>query len=408
MLPPSRRLTAAGLATVFLVASSAGAELSTLNGKKYKGELVSVTADVLTFRTDVGAVGVPVKELFAVEFGNKVVAPAKGAKYDEIELIDGSVIRCTQFKIKKKTVEPALFPGPVGTTPPKVVLPLDNLFSVLRGADDPKNRDEWKRLLAARGKRDQFVVKRGDGFEPVSGTVIEGDDEGDAITFERETGERTTFKLIRATGGLVFNQPPRGVIPPTVCRVVDVFGNVFTAKAVELVGSGLKVTTVSGATAEYPSLAGVTKLDFAQGNVAYLSDLDPQVTAPEQVPGEPYFTYLRDKTNENTPLKLDGQTFGKGLWVFPDTTLTYAPNGDYREFKAVVGVDESVQVASSAVRLIIEADGKVVFAEVIRRKDKARPLNLDVKGVKLLKITVEREGLYLGNQVNLADARFQK
>jgi hypothetical protein len=408
MLSPSRRLPTAVLAAVLVAATAAGAELSTLNGKKYKGELVSVTADVLTFRTDVGAVGVSVKELFAVEFGNKVAAPAKGAKYDEIELIDGSVIRCSQFKIRTKAVEPALFPGPGDAAPPKVVLPLDNLFSILRGADDPKNRDEWKKLLAGRGKRDQFVVKRGEGFEPVSGTVIEGDDDGDAITFERESGERTTFKLIRATGGLVFNQPPRGVIPPTVCKVVDVFGNVLTAKAVELAGSGLKVTTVSGATAEYPSLSGVGKLDFSQGNVAYLSDLDPQVTAPEPVPGEPYFTYLRDKTNENAPLKLDGQTFGKGLWVFPDTTLTYAPNGDYREFKAVVGVDESVQVASSAVRLVIEADGKVVFSEVIRRKDKARPLNLDVKGVKQLKITVEREGLYLGNQVNLADARFQK
>ena len=31
-----------------------------------------------------------------------------------------------------------------------------------------------------------------------------------------------------------------------------------------------------------------------------------------------------------------------------------------------------------------------------------------IEGVKQLKITVDREGLYLGNQVNLAEARFQK
>ena len=65
-------------------------------------------------------------------------------------------------------------------------------------------------------------------------------------------------------------------------------------------------------------------------------------------------------------------------------------------------------MASSTVRLVVEADGKVVYSQLVSRKDKARPLNLDVKGVKQLKITVEREGLYLANQVDLAEARFQK
>jgi hypothetical protein len=408
MLIPSCRIAHVALVAGLFALPAAAADLSTLTGKKLTGDLVAVNAEMLTFRTAEGEVTVPLKEIYALEFGSKVVAPPQGAKFDEIELIDSSIIRCSQFKIKRKAVEPTLFPATSDTPLPAVTLPLDNLFTVLRGADDPKRRAEWKKLVAGRGKRDLFVVTRGDGFEPVPGTVIEGDDEGDAITFERETGGRTTFKLIRASGGLVFNQPPRGEIPPTVCKVVDVFGNVLTARAVELAGSGLKVTTVSGATFEYPSLAGVAKLDFAQGNIAYLSDLDPQVDAPEPVPGVPHFTFLKDKTDDNAPLKLDGQTFGKGLWISPDTTLTFRPNGEYREFKALVGVDESVQIASSAVRLIIEADGKVVFSETITRKDKPRPLNLDVNGVNQLKITVEREGLFLANQVNLAEARFQK
>jgi hypothetical protein len=406
MLTP-RRASALVLAAALLAASAAAADLSTLAGKKYKGDLVSVDANVLTFRTEVGPVGVAVKEVFAVDFGHRVEAPAKGTAYAEIELTDGSVIRCADFKIRKKAVEPKLLHAN-GPEAPKVELGMESLFTVLRGADDAKNREDWKRIVALRGKRDQFVIKRDDGFEPAPGTVIEGDADGDAVTFERESGERVTYKLARATGGLIFNQPPRGVIPPTVCKVIDVFGNTLTAQAVELAGGGLKVKLVSGGTFEYPSLKGVAKLDFSQGNIAYLSDLDPQVSAPDPIPGEPHFTYLRDKTNENAPLKLDGQTYGKGLWVFPDTSLTYKINGDFREFKALVGVDEAVPVASSAVRVVIEADGKVVFSEVVSRKDKARPLTLDVKGIKQLKIAVEREGLYLGNQVNLADARFQK
>lgn len=402
------RTAAVTLAAALVAASATAADLSTLTGKKYKGELTNVDGQVLTFRTDAGAVGVAVKEVYAVDFGNKVEAPAKGEKFDEIELTDGSVLRITAFKIRKRAVEPTLLPAGKDAAAPKVTLDMGALFSVLRGADEAKNRDEWKKVMAVRGKRDQFVVRRGEGFEPLAGTVIEGEEDGDAIVFERETGERTSYKLSRVTGGLIFNQPPRGAIAPTVCKVIDVFGNTLTVQAVELAGKGLKVTTVAGAVVEYPTLAGLVKLDFSQGNIAYLSDMEAAVSAPDPVPGEPHFTYLRDKTNENAPLKLDGQTYAKGLWVFPDTTLTYKLGGDYREFKALVGVDETVPVASSSVKLTIEADGKSLFAEVVSRKDKVRTLNLDVKGVKQLKISVEREALFLGNQVNLAEARLQK
>ena len=405
--PFPRRTPALTLAALLLAAPSLAADLSTLTGKKYKGELVAVDGQVLTFRTDVGPVGVAVKEVFAVDFGPRPDPAGKGARYDEIELTDGSVIHCSKVRIKKRAVEPVFVAGE-GVEVPKTAIDLGTVFTLLRGADDPKSRDEWKKVLAVRGKRDQFVIKRGDAFEPVPGTVIEGDDEGDAITFERENGQRVNYKLVRATGGLVFNQPPRGQIAPTVCKVIDALGNTLVASKVEVVGGGLKVTTVGGATFEYPSFKSLARLDFSQGNVAYLSDLETQVSAPEAVAGEPYFTVLRDKTNENVPLKLDGQTYAKGLWVFPDTTLTYKLNGDYREFKALVGVDESVQVASSAVKLTIEADGKVVFSEQISRKDKVRPLTLDVKGVRQLKIAVEQESLYLGNQVDLAEARLQK
>jgi hypothetical protein len=403
-IPPIRRTSAAVLAASVIALSASAADISTLSGKKYKGDIASITPEVITFRTDVGQVGVAVKEMFLVDTGIK---PAPAAKFDEIELIDGSVVRCAQMKIKKKNVEAELIAAKDGPKGPKLNLGMESLFTYLRGADDAKTREKWKETVALRGKRDQFVVRRGEMFEPVAGTIIEGDAEGDSITFEKESGDRTTYKLIRASG-IIFNQPPRGVIPPTVCKVHDVFGNTLTAAKMELAGDKLTVTTVAGAVFEYDSLKGIAKLDFSQGNVAFLSDLEAQVVAPPAVPGEPHITYVRDKTNENAAIKIDGQTYGKGLWVFPDTTLTYKLNGDYREFKAVVGVDEAVQVASSAVKLTIEADGKVVFAEVVSRKDKARPLTLDVKGVKQLKIGVEREGLYLGNQVDLAEARLQK
>ena len=331
---------AAAVLAVACVAPLPAAELSTLTGKKYTGEFGGITAGVLTFQTTTGSVGVAVTDIYMVNLGNPVSVPAKDAKWDEVELVDGSVLRCEEFKVRGKQVE---LSGGAFKVPTRV--PLEAVFSLCRGGQDATKKQAWKSLVAGRGKRDMFVVRRGDTLNPVAGTVLEGNEAGDAISFEQEDGQKVTFKLIRATGGLVFNQPPRGVIPPTLCKVHDATGNVWTAQAVEAVAGGVKVTAVSGATITYPNWKALSKLDFSQGNIAFLSDLDPQVSAPDPAADSPQFTYFRDRTDENGPLKLDGQSFAKGLWLAPDTGLTFKLNGDYREFKAVIGVDDSAREA---------------------------------------------------------------
>ncbi len=325
------------------------------------------------------------------------------------------MVRVAKLAVKGKKVEPGWLPGPDGVAAPTVDLSLGSVFSVMRDAHDPKARAEWKKLLAGRGKRDLFVVRQSEGLNPLPGTLVEGNEAGDRVTFEREDGQRSTLPLARATGGLVFNQPPRGEIAPTVCKVLDVFGNVWYARAVEVAGSGLKVTTVSGATVEYPSLAGVSKLDFSQGNVAYLSDLEAVAAYPPPEKdgplGEQYpfaVTYQKDRPIGGTEIVLGGKKFARGVSIPPDTTLTYTLNGDYREFKATAGILDGVKPDDGALRLRVEADGRVIFNESVGKKAEPKEITLNVKDVKELKIAVERESLFSGNQVNLADARVQK
>lgn len=385
---------------------AAAADLSTLTGKKHKGDVTGIADGVLVIKTEAGPVGVAVKDVFVVDFGPKVEVPAKDASYDELELVDGSVVRMAGFAIKGKAIEPGFLKA--NAPAPKATVPLETAFHVFRNAGNATSRLNWRKLLAGRGKRDLFVVKNGEDLSPVPGTVLGGNAAGDGIEFEKEAGtEKVSYKLARATGGLVFNQPPRGEIPPTLCKVYDLFGNALIARDVKATKEGFLVTTVAGATFEYAATA-LSKFDFSQGNISYLSDMETVVTAPPQVPGEPYFTYLRDKNQDGGPLKLEGVSYAKGLWLYPDTSLAYKLNAEYREFKVVVGIDESVPVANSTVRLVISADGKELYAAKVSRKDAAKPLNLDVKGVKELRITLERDGLYLGNQINLAEARVQK
>jgi hypothetical protein len=392
------------ISCLIVAESASSADITTLKGLKASGDVKAFADGMVTIATKDGPLSFSTKELASIDFtATATAAIPPNTKYDEIELIDGSILKIVAMEIPGKSVKPTFLNGAA----PAVTLPIDNLFTLMRNAHDPKTREDWKKLLQARGKRDLFVIRQNDLLSPVPGTFLQGD--GAGIDFERETdNQKVNFKLTRATGGLVFNQPSRGVIQPTLCRAYDTLGNMLTVQSLAIVAGEVKIVTVSGATFVYPGLTSLVKLDFSSGNVAYLSAMEPVVSAPMPAPGEPAWTFLRDKTPDGPGFKLSGVSYARGLWIAPDVSLTYKLNAEYREFKAIIGVDDTIPLATSAVRLTIDADGRALFTGTVSRKDKPRELTLDVKNVKVMKIVVEPEGLFQGNQINLAEAKLQK
>jgi hypothetical protein len=391
-------------------------DLSTTGGKVIKGKLVAVDGQGVTFSAGEVPVKVSAKDIVLIDLGNKIVPPAKDTRYHEVELTDGSTFRIVKYAIKGRKMEVEMLPGPMGVEAPRLDLGVEVVFSVMRGADDPANRDAWKKMLGLRGKRDLYVMREAGGLNFLQGTILSGSEKGDSVEFEKEDGTRTRLLLSRANGGLVFAHPQPKELPPTLCKIHDVFGNTLIARSVELNASGVSVTTVGGLVVKYPAVSALAKLDYAQGNVAYLSDLDPQVDAPE-VPAdekglrlEIVAPVIKDRGVAGDVLKIAGeQPFSKGLSIAPETRLTYNIGGDYRDFKAVAGLPDTVLDANLAVKLTIETDdGRVLFSEVIRRKDKARPLGLDVKGVKQLRLIVDADLPINGNRLILGDAKVQK
>ena len=149
----STRLAAVLALGLGLTFAARSAELVTLDGKKTAGTLVAVDPQAVTFLADgsTDATKVPVKQIAVIDLRNKVAAPNKGDKYEEIELTDGSALRIKGAKIKGKAVEPEWRPGPAGMAPPVVNLPLGSVFWLMRDAEDPKARAEWKKQNEAAG-----------------------------------------------------------------------------------------------------------------------------------------------------------------------------------------------------------------------------------------------------------------
>ena len=88
--------------------------------------------------------------------------------------------------------------------------------------------------------------------------------------------------------------------------------------------------------------------------------------------------------------------------------LTYDIGGDYKDLRATIGVDESVET-ESRVEVVIEGDARELFRGEISRKDSPRTVAVDVRGVKDLRISVRATGLLdFGAQAILADAKVSK
>jgi len=121
-----------------------------------------------------------------------------------------------------------------------------------------------------------------------------------------------------------------------------------------------------------------------------------------------FVRYRRDKNLENEPLKLGGRVYPKGIALHAGQQLAFDIGGEYKEFRADLGVDDGVGT-ESRVEVVIEGDGRELFKGATSRKDGRKPLALDVRGVRELRVTVRAAGLIdLGAQAALGDAKVSK
>lgn len=382
------------------LSQAADVSLTTLDGKKQIGEIVSLDGKELVFKTASGSQTFEVTKINAIDV-TPAKDPAPGTKWIEVELLDGSQFRCSDFKIKSKTaVLTLLGSGQV------IEIPASTMLYMIRDISDAKMKQAFRDILSKRGKRDIWIVAKNESLDGLLGTFGDGDPKGETITFETETNpEKLNIQLNRVYG-MIFN-PPAIQVAQTVCKVIDAGKNLMYAKAITIgENKTYTVESVTGVKIEYPSVNSLSKLDFSAGSLLYLSNADPVKVEQSSTEGVPE-PFRRDRNLDNTPLMINKVKYAKGLALHSRTVLTYDLGGKYKLFQAIAGVDDCVE-GESKVTLTIEADFKPIFKEVITKRDKPKVLSLAMLNVKELRITVESDFLDLGNQVNLVDAKVLK
>lgn len=400
--------------TCLLLAALAGAPdvaVSTVQGKTVKGAFQELTADSLKVKTAAGKeVAVPASELLQVTFAKPTPLKIDPKKTFTVTLTDGTELACSKFtsNASEAKLQSPLFG--------QLRLPVKSVASVRLMPMTAVLQSRWSELLKRDIRKDLLVVPR--PKPPETAKTLDfvkvvvagvGDEE---VTFAFGGNEQ---KLPRSRFfGVIFARSKKQGEKP-VCTIKLAGGGPLKVSRVRWDGTKLKARLLAGVNVEVPA-ANVAMLDFSLGKVQYLSEMEPRDEEftpyfdDELKLSRSQFRYRKNKTDLNKKLQLGKTTYDRGLWIHSKTTLTYRIGGDYRRFRAVMGIDQDVaKEGIGNVSVVISGDGKKLFEGTVRWSDAPRELDLDVSKVVRLKILVDYgDNNATGDHLDLCDARVIK
>lgn len=398
------------MCNVFLIGilSFAGisVDVKPLAGPTVQGELTGINVDSVIVQSGGSEQRLELTSLWeltpAAPVGDSADVPSVW-----VELVDGSRINAKQFTATGGTAIVHLMDGGNLSIRTRLI----HAVRLKSHAGATKIANRWREIISAKSVGDVVVIRQGEELENLEGVL--GDVTEEVVHFEYD-GEN--FEVSRGKlDGFTYYHPASGELPDRLCQLTDASGSHWSVKSLQLADEKFELVSVAGVEYSLP-VEQLKKIDFSSGNRIWLSDLTPESVEwrpfVHSVLPEPRLMQLfhprEDIGLTQKPLTLDGNVYSKGLAIRSRTELMYRLTDDFRQFHAIVGIDDHVRDGGN-VDLVISGDGKVLFSRNITGRDEAVPVDLDITGVKRLKILVDfGQELDIADHLNLCDARITK
>lgn len=387
-----------------LAAAQPTVELQTLAGEPITGVLAELDAKHVAVETAKGRVPQGIENLAILSVQGRSVE-ASGAGSVAVELIDGSSLVGSDWSVQGGTARLTVSGGKV------LELSTQHVNWVRLQAQTEVVAGEWSRIVDTPPDSDLLVTRKGSAID--SHTGIARDVNETTVRFEVD-GEVLPVKRANVLGLIYFH--PRGLaMPESVCRLTDTTGCTWAARTVSLTGGELGWTTPTGIAVKR-TLNDLVRIDYSQGKIVYLSSLKPETTTwtpffgiTKEVPAlKEFFGPRVDRGLTPGPIELDKKPRSKGIALHSRTELVYRLPGKFRRFKALAGIDDRVQPYGN-VRLVVRGDDRVLWEGSVVGGEPAKPLDLDLTGVRRLTILVDYgENLDTADHLDLAEARIVK
>jgi hypothetical protein len=374
----------------------------TLDDARVEGRLVALDVRRVTFDAAGGRRQWALDDLSSITRQGDSPSPAPLSIV--VELVDGSTLAAQQVLVREGRVELARPFGPV-------VLRADDVRCVRLAPADPSLVKQWTRLVAGPVDSDMLVVAQGDSLNYHRGVLR--DVAADRIEFESE-GERLKVNRSKVFG-LVYYHPSGRTLGRAVATLVDTLGSRWVASTIALDGDAFKGTTPAGVAIDCP-MAHLARLDFSQGKILYLDELEPQsvrwtpyyALANELLSRAAYSAPVGASQPDGPALLLGGRRYSHGVAICSRTEVTYELPGECRRFRATVGIDDAVRPGGDA-RLVIRAEDRLLADLTLTGTLPPQAIDLDVAGAHRLTILVDfGRGGDCGDHVDFGNARIVK
>lgn len=376
---PAMRLLAVLVVLLLAGASSLpAATVAALDGRMLTGP--TLTIDPKAGTVAAGGVTVALADCDWIEPGDGagIELPGVATKRLGLWLVDGSWLPVSTIAVGTKDNELSVN-GAFGS----FVVPL----TAVRGWSSGQS------LPGVDGKEDQVTLDSG----PITGRV-EGLVAGKLVLRSALDPEPLQLALdqVRSVRLAVPLRTPKGVRlaaalddlhPPL--RVVPVVGGFALAAVPQIVlAQGLSSA----------------RLRIEGGRRVYLSELDPAKVEETGAFGV-VWPHKRDRNLDDSPLRLAGVRYERGLTVHSQARIGWELGGAYSRLRAFVGIADLVGDQGDCAASL-SVDGMVVWSkDSIRGAEKPQLIDLDLTGVKKLELRVDYGARYdIADHLVLADA----
>jgi NPCBM/NEW2 domain len=256
--------------------------------------------------------------------------------------------------------------------------------SALRGIITGSGAGESKlhKAMSLQGRRKDRLVMPGDELMGVfEGFTAKG------IKFKSALGsDEYGLDIVRA---LFFSEIKAFKRPGSMFCQIEAGGGLFSGLPVGLKDGLLVWKTLDGLNLLLKP-AAIRSLSVVNGCTVFLSDLDPvKVEQTPFIEGLPFvWSWRKDQDVFRKPLKLGGVEFKRGLGVAASCRLVYKLKGDFKKFKARIGICDAT-AAGGKTSFAVIVDGKQVFStgkKPMTRGEGPRMVEVSLTGARTIEI----------------------
>ncbi|MDP6408363.1 MAG: NPCBM/NEW2 domain-containing protein [Planctomycetota bacterium] len=283
----------------------------------------------------------------------------------------------------------------------QVELSVEELESVVFSERIPAG---WAGTLAAADEGDVLYHRRGDGLDPVRGTLLSFEDGG--VRFEGDELGARVFPWGEVAAFFVEVLEPTSLsnsaAAPIVVDLLD--GSRLRGFLERISADGCQMRSAADRPLRL-ALESVSEILIESERLCFLSDLAPVEALAASPFGDElgmHWPHRTDSAVGGGPLRAGGRTYTRGIGVHAPSSLTWALDGAWSTLRGAVAVDDEVLrlAARGSVRFVLKTDGELRWrSDVVRGGDppfEVPPLSLG--GVEILTLEVE-----MADDLHIAD-----